>query len=173
MDLDDILNRAEDHETMAAETSASLGGEGFLQQFAVVSDIKNDLSWDDIIPLGERQKFEKGEAEAHEEELDRTRKRATAANVSYEGMDVDQPPASSSKPKAKTPSKSSAPRKTAVQRSMELKERDVRVFDSQPSTMGRHQTPLRHYSKTDRIAVLQLITFYRWEKPSLPIKTRG
>jgi chromodomain-helicase-DNA-binding protein 1 len=128
MDLDDILNKAEDHETMQAETGASLGGEGFLQQFAVVNDIKNDLSWDDIIPLEERQKFEREEAEAKEEEMNQTRKR-TAANVNYEGMDVDQPAAGSSKPKAKTPTtKSAAPRKSAIQRSMELKERDVRVL---------------------------------------------
>jgi chromodomain-helicase-DNA-binding protein 1 len=129
MDLDDILNRAEDHETMAqaAETGASLGGEGFLQQFANISDIRNDMSWEDIIPLEERQKFEQLEAEAREDELSQTRKR-TAANINYEGMDVDQPTPTSSKPKSKNPAKPSAPRKSAAQRSLELKERDVRVL---------------------------------------------
>src|ERR1700761_7467288 len=83
MDLDDILNRAEDHETMAqaAETGASLGGEGFLETFANVSDIKNDMSWEDIIPLEERQKFDKEDAETKEEEMNQTRKRTTATNV--------------------------------------------------------------------------------------------
>lgn len=129
MNLDDILKMAEDHETLtqAAETGASLGGEGFLQQFASVSDIKNDMSWEDIIPLEERQKFEKEEADAAEEELNQTRKRTTTAHVNYEGMDVDQP-APSGKAKPKTPSKNTAPRKTAAQRAMELKERDVRVL---------------------------------------------
>lgn len=128
MDLDDILNRAEDHETLtqAAETGASLGGEGFLQQFAAVSDIKNDLSWEDIIPLEERQKFEEMETSAQQEELlNQTRKRT--ATVNYEGMDGEQPAASTSKP-TKKPTKPAAPRKTAAQRSMELKERDVRVL---------------------------------------------
>lgn len=32
---------------------ASLGGESFLAQFANVSDIMNDMSWEDIIPLDE------------------------------------------------------------------------------------------------------------------------
>jgi chromodomain-helicase-DNA-binding protein 1 len=129
MDLDDILNRAEDHETLAqaAETGASLGGEGFLQQFAAVSDIKNDLSWEDIIPLEDRQKFEEMEAAARQEELlNQSRKRA-AAVVNYEGMDGEQPAPSSSK-SAKKASKPAAPRKTAAQRAMELKERDVRVL---------------------------------------------
>ena len=64
MNLDDILKSAEDHETMATDGDggASLGGEGFLAQFAAVSDVKNDMSWEDIIPVEERQKFEEEEA---------------------------------------------------------------------------------------------------------------
>jgi chromodomain-helicase-DNA-binding protein 1 len=63
MDLDDILNRAEDHETLAVDGDGgtSLGGEGFLAQFARVTDAKNDMSWEDIIPLEQRQKFEDDE----------------------------------------------------------------------------------------------------------------
>ena len=64
MDLDDILKSAEDHETMtAADGGASLGGEGFLAQFAAVSDVKNDINWEDIIPLEERERFQKEEDE--------------------------------------------------------------------------------------------------------------
>ncbi|KIJ18949.1 hypothetical protein PAXINDRAFT_166865 [Paxillus involutus ATCC 200175] len=130
MDLDDILNRAEDHETMAAggDGGASLGGESFLAQFAAVSDVKNDMNWEDIIPMEERQKFEKEEEERKADELVaqelRDRKRSHAP-VSYEGMDVDQPvPAPApKKPKAPGPQ-----RKTASQKAMELKERDVRVL---------------------------------------------
>jgi chromodomain-helicase-DNA-binding protein 1 len=130
MDLDDILNRAEDHETMAAagDGGASLGGEGFLAQFAAVSDVKNDMNWEDIIPLEERTKFEMEDAERKAEEIaaqeSRDRKRSHAP-VSYEGMDVDQP---LTNPAAKKPKAPGPQRKTASQKAMELKERDVRVL---------------------------------------------
>ena len=70
MDLDDILNKAEEHETVgeANAGATSLGGEGFLHQMAIVSDVKADLSWDDIIPLEDRQKFEEEEQDREREE---------------------------------------------------------------------------------------------------------
>lgn len=127
MDLDDILSRAEDHETTQTGdgVGASLGGESFLAQFANVSDIKNDMSWEDIIPLEERHKLELEEEERRLEEsaANETRKR-THAQVSYEGMDVDQP----APPAPKKPKAPAAQRKTASQKAMELKERDVRVL---------------------------------------------
>ncbi|KAI6106105.1 transcription regulator [Pisolithus croceorrhizus] len=112
MDLDDVLNRAEDHETMAAggDGGTSLGGEGFLAQFASVSDVKNDMNWEDIIPLEERQKFEKG---------------GRPAKSGRVGMDVDHPAPSAAPKKLKAPG---AQRKSASQKAMELKERDVRVL---------------------------------------------
>ena len=129
MDLDDVLKTAEAHETIeGGDGGASLGGEGFLAQFASVSDVKNDMSWEDIIPLEERQKLEAEDDQRRAEELaaqeSRERKR-TVAQVSYEGMDVDQPNASAAPKKIKA---SSATRKSASQKSMELKERDVRVL---------------------------------------------
>ncbi|KAF9793017.1 SNF2 family N-terminal domain-containing protein [Thelephora terrestris] len=130
MDLDDILNHAEDHETLASDGagSTSMGGEGFLSQFASVSDIKNDMSWEDIIPLKDRQRLESEEERRRiEEEVAaqaRDRKRATAP-VSYEGMDVDHAGSSSAPKKPKAPA---PPRKTASQKAMELKERDIRVL---------------------------------------------
>ncbi|KAJ6625459.1 transcription regulator [Mycena sp. CBHHK59/15] len=128
MDLDDILNRAEDHETVAVngDGGTSLGGEGFLAQFAGVTDIKNDMSWEDIIPLEQRQKFEEEDAERKVEDLvtGDSRKR-THAQVSYEGMDVDQPASTSALKKPKAPGPM---RKSASQKAMELKERDVRVL---------------------------------------------
>ena len=69
MDLDEILNRAEDHETMAGGDGTSLGGEGFLAQFAAVSDVKADMNWEDIIPLEERQRFEREEEDRRMHEL--------------------------------------------------------------------------------------------------------
>lgn len=130
MDLDDILNRAEDHETVAeaGDGGTSLGGESFLAQFAAVSDVKNDMNWEDIIPVEERQKFEREEDSKRVEEIaeqeSKDRKRIHAP-VSYEGMDIDQPApkAEAKKPKAPAPQ-----RKTADQKAMELKERDVRVL---------------------------------------------
>ncbi|KAL4252768.1 SNF2 family N-terminal domain-containing protein [Abortiporus biennis] len=129
MDLDDILNRAEHHETVASTNEGtSLGGEGFLAQFANVSDVKNDMSWEDIIPLEERQKFEQDEAHRKAEELaaqeSKDRKRSHAP-VSYEGMDVEHPSTSAPPKKPKNPAPQ---RKTASQKAMELKERDVRVL---------------------------------------------
>jgi chromodomain-helicase-DNA-binding protein 1 len=131
MDLDDILKTAEQHETMAANNEgASLGGEGFLAQFANVSDVKNDMNWEDIIPLEERQKFEEEEATRKAEELaaqereSKDRKRSHAP-VSYEGMDVELPAPA---PAPKKPKHPAPQRKTASQKAMELKERDVRVL---------------------------------------------
>lgn len=128
MDLDDILNRAEDHETAATGegVGASLGGENFLAQFAAVSDVKNDMSWEDIIPADERAKFEADEDERRaEESLNNETRKRTHAQVSYEGMDVDQPTTASAPKKPKVPGPQ---RKTASQKAMELKERDVRVL---------------------------------------------
>jgi len=133
MDLDEILTRAEDHETLAAQGDGgtSLGGEGFLAQFAAVSDVKNDMNWEDIIPLEERQRFEQDESERKAEEMAqesaRDRKRSHAP-VSYEGMDVDLPAGSTSTPSPKKPKTPGPQRKTASQKAMELKERDVRVL---------------------------------------------
>jgi chromodomain-helicase-DNA-binding protein 1 len=131
MDLDDILNRAEDHETAQADAEAttSLGGEAFLATFAAVTDVKNDMAWEDIIPLEERQRFDAEADVKRAEELASTegareRKRNAATVRSYEGMDVDQPAPSAPAKKAKPVPQ----RKTAGQKAMELKERDLRVL---------------------------------------------
>ncbi|KAH9992613.1 P-loop containing nucleoside triphosphate hydrolase protein [Russula vinacea] len=129
MDLDDILNRAEDHETITGgDGGASLGGEGFLASVAFVSDIKTEMSWEDIIPLEDRQKVELEEDQRKAEELaalDTKDRKRSHAPVSYEGMDVDQPVSASASKKPKGPAPT---RKSASQKAMELKERDVRVL---------------------------------------------
>ncbi|KAJ7091217.1 SNF2 family N-terminal domain-containing protein [Mycena epipterygia] len=127
MDLDEILNRAEDHETIAVngDGGTSLGGEGFLAQFAGVTDIKNDMSWEDIIPLEQRQKFEEDEERKTDDLVPGDSRKRTHAQVSYEGMDVDQPASTSAPKKPKAPGPM---RKSASQKAMELKERDVRVL---------------------------------------------
>ncbi|KAF8303411.1 hypothetical protein DL93DRAFT_2173004 [Clavulina sp. PMI_390] len=136
MDLDDILNKAEEHETVGGENAGatSLGGEGFLNQMAQVTDVKADLSWDEIIPLEDRERWEEEEAEqkrkeAEEEAARETagRKRAAAMQPgAYEGMDGVEPA-----PPAPAPKKPKGPapmRKTAAQKAVELKERDLRVL---------------------------------------------
>jgi len=98
MDLDDILTKADTFDTEAAAqpSGTSLGGEGFLAQFAAIQDVKNDmaddLSWDDIIPVEERVKLDEVESRllAQQEAAAASRRRAAAkAPGTYEGMDDD------------------------------------------------------------------------------------
>ncbi|KAF0461683.1 SNF2 family N-terminal domain-containing protein [Gigaspora margarita] len=65
LDLDDILARAETHDTVGDQTSSSLGGEEFLKQFQVADFGGGDISWDDIIPQEERDKFTKFNTESN------------------------------------------------------------------------------------------------------------
>ncbi|CAG8600585.1 9734_t:CDS:2, partial [Ambispora leptoticha] len=60
MDLDDILARAETHDTIGAQSGSSYGGEEFLKQFRIADYDGGDLNWDEIIPEHERQKFLNG-----------------------------------------------------------------------------------------------------------------
>ena len=122
MDLDDIINKAEAYETATAPTGTSLGGEDFLNQFAAVQDVKADMtSWDDIIPLADREKMQSEKNKRDTEELAAQRKRAA---VSYSGADGER----EDPDKSPKDSKSGAPRKNAAQRSMDLKEKDVRAL---------------------------------------------
>lgn len=75
MDLDDILARAEHTETLTGQGGESLGGEDFLAQFQVADyGGTDDISWDDIIPEGERPQAPEEEA-AQLEFFDRAAKR--------------------------------------------------------------------------------------------------
>lgn len=128
MDLDDILNKAENHDTEASAEAvgASLGGENFLNQFAAIQDVKNDLSWEDIIPEHARAKIEEEVAQAAAEksvDLSGKRRAAAPAPGAYEGMDGDDKPSSD---KAKLPLKKPkpvplAPKKAVPDKSMDLK----------------------------------------------------
>ncbi|RUS15317.1 SNF2 family N-terminal domain-containing protein [Endogone sp. FLAS-F59071] len=70
MDLDDILARAEHTETMEVEGGESLGGEDFLSQFQIADyGGGSELSWDEIIPKDDREKFELEEKKKQQEEL--------------------------------------------------------------------------------------------------------
>ena len=138
MNLDDILTKADafDTESAAQPGGTSLGGEGFLASFAAIQDVKNDmgddLSWDDIIPVEERIKMDEEESRAlqAQEEAARSRKRKAAQQPgAYEGMDYDD--AGSSRlgsPKPQKGKGNASLKKSAAQKSLELRERDYRVL---------------------------------------------
>jgi chromodomain-helicase-DNA-binding protein 1 len=138
MDLDDILTKADafDTESAAQPGGTSLGGEGFLAQFAAIQDVKNDpndtLSWDDIIPVEERVKLDEEESRAlaAEEAAAVNRKRKAAQQPgAYQDMDMDED-GNGSKPGSPNGKKARVgqPRKSNAQKALELKERDLRVL---------------------------------------------
>ena len=55
MNIDDVLEHAEDHDTTENLGGAQLGGDDFLRQFEI-ADYKADVSWDDIIPKEDRER---------------------------------------------------------------------------------------------------------------------
>lgn len=69
MNLDDVLNHAEDHESAESQLAQShLGGEDFLKQFEV-TDYKADVKWDDIIPPDELAKIKADEQKRKDEDF--------------------------------------------------------------------------------------------------------
>jgi chromodomain-helicase-DNA-binding protein 1 len=87
MDIDTLLENAEEHKTEQAAGLTSEGGEEFLKQFEY-TDVKIDLEWDDIIPKEDldqvrREIQQKKEEEANErliaENAPRKRKAANAS----------------------------------------------------------------------------------------------
>ncbi|KDN43415.1 hypothetical protein K437DRAFT_274892 [Tilletiaria anomala UBC 951] len=133
MDLDEILTHAEAHDTEAAPGGASSGGEGFLQQFAQVQDFKTDVNWEDIIPLEARLKAEEEErqravAQAAAQSSARRKaaeKAASKANQADQSLSGDEAESSTKKGQSKG---SAHQRKTAAEKSLELKERDIRTL---------------------------------------------
>jgi chromodomain-helicase-DNA-binding protein 1 len=83
------------------------------------------MSWEDLSPREQRQQFEEDEDRKTDDLITGDSRKRTHAQVSYEGMDVDQPPSTSAPKKPKAPGPM---RKSASQKAMELKERDVRVL---------------------------------------------
>lgn len=134
MDLDDVINKAEAYDTATAPTGTSLGGEEFLNQFAV-QDVKADMtSWEDIIPAEARAVVDE---ERRKVEVAAQSSRRAAAQLpagTYHGADgaphsrESSPHEPSAKGKGGKDKAKGAARKTDAQRSMELKERDLRVL---------------------------------------------
>lgn len=124
LDLDDVINKAEAYETATAPTGTSLGGEDFLNQFAV-QDVKADMTtWDDIIPAEDRARVSAQVAEQQAQESSGRRAAAQVAPGTYKGGDV-APRSRSSSPQTSKP----APvRKTADQRALALNDRNIRTL---------------------------------------------
>ncbi|KTW27006.1 hypothetical protein T552_02498 [Pneumocystis carinii B80] len=68
MNLDDVLEHAENHDIGQDVGGASMGGEEFLKQFEV-TDYKTDITWEDIIPEEERNRIEAEEKLKQDEEF--------------------------------------------------------------------------------------------------------
>lgn len=106
--------------------SSSLGGAEFLQSFAAISDVKADIEWEDIIPAEERERAERVREEEEkakaEEKAAQSKKRAAARESgAYEGMFGAEPSPPATSKQSKKSKAPAAPRKTAAQKSMELK----------------------------------------------------
>lgn len=71
LDIDSVLENAEEHQTEAPEGLVADGGEEFLKSFEY-TDVKLDLEWDDIIPKDQLASLKaEEEKKAHEEYLAR------------------------------------------------------------------------------------------------------
>ncbi|GMF82473.1 unnamed protein product [[Candida] boidinii] len=66
LNLDDVLEHAEDHVTTPDLGESNLGGEEFLKQFEV-TDYKADVDWNDIIPEEDLKKLKEEEKKREEE----------------------------------------------------------------------------------------------------------
>ncbi|ODV80341.1 uncharacterized protein CANTADRAFT_25950 [Suhomyces tanzawaensis NRRL Y-17324] len=67
LNLDEVLNHAEDHVTTPDLGESNLGSEEFLKQFEV-TDYKADVEWDDIIPEEELSKLKDEEKKKADDE---------------------------------------------------------------------------------------------------------
>ncbi|KTW30075.1 uncharacterized protein T551_02019 [Pneumocystis jirovecii RU7] len=68
MNLDDVLEHAENHDIGQDVGGASMGGEEFLKQFEI-TDCRTDITWEDIIPEEERNRIEAEEKLRQDEEF--------------------------------------------------------------------------------------------------------
>lgn len=94
LDLEDVLNHAEDNNTTPDLGESNLGSEEFLKQFEV-TDYKADVEWDDIIPEEELKKIKEEEKKRQEdsflqEQIEMSsRKRNAAMKNEYDDGNLD------------------------------------------------------------------------------------
>ncbi|ORY08127.1 hypothetical protein K493DRAFT_250596 [Basidiobolus meristosporus CBS 931.73] len=123
MDLDDILARAEHHETTEGQ-GATDGGTDFLNQFVVTDyEAGADLTWEDIIPEHERKRIEEEEKAKEEEMLWTSRKRNV---VSY--ADDGRAAMNNGEPEEKGKRRRATSRRAKGKSDTELNDRDVKAL---------------------------------------------
>ena len=132
MNIDDVLEHAEDHDTTENLGGAQLGGDDFLRQFEI-ADYKADVSWDEIIPKEERERIEKeerqlAEQKATEELIAMNSRRVAALSKRVNPGDTDS--IASEEPdrqKKKAPGKKSVPKKKPdIDNNRDLDVNDIR-----------------------------------------------
>lgn len=129
MDLDDVINKAEAYETDNAPTGTSLGGEGFLNQFAV-QDVKADLTtWADIIPQADRAEMEAARALEFkpEEDFDMRRAATRLPSGAYHRDGIGRDTLASADARFDIKPKITI-RRTEEQRAVDLTDRDIRTL---------------------------------------------
>lgn len=93
LNLDEVLNHAEDHVTTPDLGESNLGSEEFLKQFEV-TDYKADVEWDDIIPQEELAKLKDEEKKRADEAFLKDQiamySRRKAAARQLEGQDLSE-----------------------------------------------------------------------------------
>lgn len=129
MDLDDVLNKAENFETDTAPGATSLGGDEFLR--IAVQDIKADVtSWDDIIPVADRELaiLEKARADAAAE-AERRKARLQSKPTTSMPASLDTDDEEEEEEEIKERKKGGPPAgKTKAQRAIEMSEKDIRLL---------------------------------------------
>ena len=126
MNLDDVLDKAEDYETETAPGGTSLGGEEFLR--VAVQDVKHDLtSWDDIIPIADRElaMMEKQKAVAAAQQDRKSKLKSLMSTSEYAAAESDD---THDNDDAGAGASRKGTGKTKAQRAIELKEKDVRLL---------------------------------------------
>ena len=108
LNLDDVLDHAEDHDTQPAieEMQSHLGGEEFLKQFEV-TDYKADMTWDEIIPADELKTIKDEEKKRRDEEflqkqIEMSQRRKTRSYADYVDEAEPEPEPEDKGPRALT-----------------------------------------------------------------------
>jgi len=132
MNIDDVLEHAEDHDTTENLGGAQLGGEDFLRQFEI-ADYKADVSWDDIIPKEERERIEEeervlAEQKATEELIAMHSRRVAALSKRLNPGDTESIEDEEPEKKRRKPTKKAVVKKTKpeVDADRELDVNDIR-----------------------------------------------
>ncbi len=127
MNLDDMLEHAEDHDTTATIGGSNLGGEDFLKQFEVTDYKMDNTSWDDIIPQPELTRIKDEEKRLQDEAFLQEQIRLNSKRVVASRQILGTTEGASSPILAQIASKKSAPNHKNVKNPKQpLSERELR-----------------------------------------------